>query len=124
MLQIHNDIFQLVSFTPAEDKIEAVLNVNGKSPIFKGHFPSQPVVPGACMVQLVKDVMEDVTGSSLRLKKADQIKFMNVIVPGDGKQLTLTINRREAEDNGIFIQASLAKDDAVCFKFQGTFIGS
>jgi len=122
MLNIHNDIFKLVSFTPAGDKIEAILDVNGKSPIFKGHFPSQPVVPGACMVQLVKDSLESVLGMKLQLKKADQIKFMNVIVPGDGKQLTLTINRRDAEDGGLFVQANLVKNDAVCFKFQGMFI--
>ena len=121
MINIHNDIFKLVSFTHADGKIEAILNVNAKSPIFKGHFPAQPVVPGACMVQLVKDSLESVLGHTIRLKRADQIKFINVILPGDGKQLQLTINHRPADDGAAFVQASLSKNEAICFKLQGTF---
>lgn len=122
MVSIHNDIFKLVSITNAEGKAEAILDVNPRSPIFKGHFPSQPVVPGACMVQLVKDMLEGVIDAKLQLKKADQIKFMNVIVPGDKKHLQLTINHRDAGGGAIFVQATISKNEAVCFKFQGTFV--
>jgi len=116
-----NGIFKVLDLALTDGKAEAELAVNGDSKIFIGHFPGQPVVPGACMLQLVKDVLETVLNSELRLKKAQQIKFMNVVVPGDD-QLQLSISFTNAGDNTFSVQANLTNNEAVCFKFQGIFV--
>jgi len=116
-----NNIFKILDLSHSDGKAEAVIMVKGDSEIFKGHFPGQPVVPGACMLQLVKDVLETVLKSKLRLKKAQQIKFMNVVVPGDD-QLRLSISFTNIEDNLFSVQANLTNNDAVCFKLQGIFV--
>jgi 3-hydroxyacyl-[acyl-carrier-protein] dehydratase len=121
MREQDNNIFKVLDLVHSDGKAEAVLIVNGDSEIFKGHFPGQPVVPGACMLQLVKDVLETVLKSKLRLKKAQQIKFMNIVVPGDD-QLQLSISFTNTEDSLFSVQANLINHEAVCFKFQGIFV--
>ncbi len=120
-MEIANDeIFQIVNLTHEEQKITATLAINQASSIFNGHFPGQPVVPGACMLQLVKDIIEKSLNNPLRLKKADNLKFINMITPDSIElQLELSYKLNEQEVN---VVAKLTSIDAVCFKFQGVFI--
>ncbi len=120
MLQTNNDIFNIINLQHSDGQVTALLDVNNNSEIFKGHFPGQPVVPGACMVQIVKDALEMALSQTLRLKKAGQLKFMNIIVPGD-EQLKLSISYKNSDED-IIISATLNNAEMVCFKFMGSFM--
>ncbi len=115
-----SNIFKVLDLVDSEGRAEAVLLVNADSEIFNGHFPNQAVVPGACMLQLVKEVLETTLNTRLRLKKAQQIKFLNIVVPGDD-QLRLSVAFANAEDSSFSVLANLTNKEAVCFKFQGIF---
>ena len=117
-----NDIFAIESLTHSDGAVNATLMVNPGSDILKGHFPGQPVVPGACMLQLVKDVLEKAVKHQLQLKKADSIKFMSMIVPGAQNELQLVVAYKILEDGAYAVQASLCSGEATCFKFQGIFV--
>ncbi|HZY37541.1 MAG TPA: hypothetical protein VFE53_12880 [Mucilaginibacter sp.] len=121
MSATENNIFIIENLTHSDGKVNVTLVVNPGSDILKGHFPGQPVVPGACMLQLVKDVLETVLKNKLRLKKAQQVKFMNIVVPGDD-HLRLSISFTNAEDSSFSVQASMTNNEMVCFKFQGSFL--
>ena len=120
MPQTNNDIFSIINLEHLDGQVKAMLGVNKRSEIFKGHFPGQPVVPGACMVQIVKDVLEMALSQTLRLKKAGQLKFMNIIVPGD-EQLKLSISYKNSDED-IIISATLNNAEVICFKFMGSFV--
>lgn len=57
------------------------IRLNPDSDIFKGHFPNNPVTPGVCMMQIIKDLCEQVTGKVLFLTKSSNVKFMALINP-------------------------------------------
>jgi len=118
----NNDIFNILQAQHVEGSITASLNINPNSEILKGHFPGHPVVPGACMLQIVKEVLEDALNDTLRLKKADHLKFMSLIEPGNNQTVQLEITYRETEGSDIFATARLSAGEIVCFKLQGTFI--
>lgn len=101
--------------------IAAVLDINGESNILKGHFPGQPVIPGACMLQIIKDVLEETLRLSLRLKKADHLKFITMIDPEDTRSVQLDISYKYA-DEVILASARLTNAQTVYFKFQGSFV--
>ncbi|MEP7278535.1 MAG: 3-hydroxyacyl-ACP dehydratase, partial [Bacteroidota bacterium] len=60
--------YTIVSPVIEPENIRAILKINPDHAIFKGHFPGQPVVPGVCMMQIVKELMETGTGRRLRLQ--------------------------------------------------------
>ena len=66
---------------PVAAEARAVLVLNATHPIFTGHFPGQPVVPGACQLQMVEELLSHALGSEYRLVKADQLKFLTPIDP-------------------------------------------
>jgi 3-hydroxyacyl-[acyl-carrier-protein] dehydratase len=115
------EIFKVESVEHADGVIKAALSINADSPIFQGHFPGQPVVPGACMLQVVKDVLADALGYKIQLKKGDNLKFVGMVVPGASDAVALEINYKVTEDL-VSVNAKLSEGNRVCFKFQGTFL--
>lgn len=114
------EIFKVESIDHTDNVIKAVLSINADSQIFEGHFPGQPVVPGACMLQLVKDVLTNTLAYKVQLKKGDNLKFAGMIEPGANHTVYLEISYKLG-DGGMTVTAKLSEGDRVCFKFQGTF---
>lgn len=117
-----NDIFGIHQITHTHGTIKATLGINTQSEIFKGHFPDQPVVPGACMLQIVKDVLESALNNTIRLKKADHLKFISMIVPSLNDMAELDIIYKPIAEGSINVTAKLIASDVICFKFQGNFV--
>jgi 3-hydroxyacyl-[acyl-carrier-protein] dehydratase len=118
----NNDLFGFDKITHGDGIISAVLRINPESEILKGHFPGHPVVPGACMLQIIKEVLENALNHPLRLKKADQLKFMIMINPTNTLAVALDVSYKYAGDGTISVSAKLSNPDALYFKFQGSFI--
>ena len=57
-----NDFFTIRDKVTSETEIWAELIINSNHKIFEGHFPNQPVVPGVCMMQMIKEITENVIG--------------------------------------------------------------
>jgi 3-hydroxyacyl-[acyl-carrier-protein] dehydratase len=120
----NNDLFSIEKISHEDGVIKAILGINPDSEILKGHFPGHPVVPGACMLQITKEVLEDVLQTSLRLKKADQLKFMTMIDPANVRTVELDISYKHQEGSTVTVTAKLTNADIVYFKLQGSFIKS
>jgi 3-hydroxyacyl-[acyl-carrier-protein] dehydratase len=58
---LQGDFFIISKIETTEAEIKAELIINARHKIFEGHFPGQPVVPGVCMMQMVKEIIEKVT---------------------------------------------------------------
>lgn len=112
-------LFKISSLTRSENSVSAVLEIDQFNEIFGGHFPDQPVVPGACMLQIIKEVLADALNSPLRLVKADNIKFLSLVTPS-ARSLQLQIGYSLTETN-IKVNANISFGDLVCMKLQATF---
>ena len=119
-----NDLFSIEKIIHDDGSIKAILGINADSEILKGHFPGHPVVPGACMLQIAKEVLESVLKTLLRLKKADQLKFMTMIDPVNTPRVELDITYKYQDDSGIIANAKLSNPETIYFKLQASFIAS
>ena len=112
------------SFTTSETDsslLKATITLNPAHDIFKGHFPGQPVVPGVCMMQIVKEVLENNVSKKLLLVKADNIKFLSFIDPNQHGQIELEIKMNVTDDQ-IKADAQLLHEETVFLKFKGIFV--
>lgn len=112
-------IFSIDNITHDVGAITATISINKNSEIFDGHFPGQPVVPGACMLQLVKDVLETALSCSLQLTKAGHLKFISMIDPRIEQTAQLYITY--TKDEFVHATAKLVCGNTDSFKFQGIF---
>ncbi len=93
MQTILTDFYTLQSHEQAENgSFTAYIYLNKDHEIFKGHFPGNPVTPGVCMMQIVKELTEEFTGLPLFLKTASNIKFMAIINPFETPDLKMQLD--------------------------------
>ena len=118
---VNENIFLIENLQQHEGQITADLTLVKDHPILLGHFPSQPVVPGACMVELIKTVVENVLDLTLQLKSAGNIKFMQMITPDDAEELKLVVSYKPIESGLISLTGSIIKAETACFKLQAVF---
>lgn len=101
------------------NQLIAGITINPDHEIFKGHFPDQPVVPGVCMVEIVKELMELHFEQPLRVTKASQIKFLQLIVPDQNQVIQVTINWQPAQMDTYAITAQWQIRETIAFKLIG-----
>ena len=102
--------------------VKAELLINTGHKIFEGHFPGQPVVPGVCMMQMVKEIMEQVTNKKTDLLKAHEMKFLAIIDPQQNNIISATLKYSLEENGNMNVVASFFKDELTHFKFKGLFV--
>ena len=112
-----NDFFAIQHLQTEQELITADIELNPQHRIFEGHFPGQPVVPGVCMMQMVKEVLEDALDIATNLSKALDLKFLLVINPLETKSLQVKIKYSLPENDQYSLQAELVKGDKCFFKF-------
>ncbi|MEO6521768.1 MAG: hypothetical protein ABIN91_08820 [Mucilaginibacter sp.] len=116
-----HDFFIFTDLHTEENIVKANIKLNAAHPIFKGHFPDQPILPGVCMMQMVKEMTEYYLDKKIRLEKAQDLKFLSFVNPDQNKliQVELKIN---IDESRIWVEARLLDNAIVLFKFKGVFI--
>ncbi len=121
---LEGDFYTVVNPVMEADKIQATLKINPDHRIFKGHFPGQPVVPGVCMMQIVKELLEKTTGKAVRLHNGHDLKFLSVIDPRINNMVNAEANYVVHASGDINVTARLFYNETTFFKFKGVFTGS
>lgn len=114
------NLYTVTHFKPKDFKVNALVSINKDNPIFAGHFPKNPVMPGVCMIQIIKELTEKVTHKKLFLQKANNIKFMAIINPEKNPDLRLEISFLE-EDAVIKVKNTTYFNETLALKFSGEF---
>jgi len=115
------NFYTISSVQKENNSINAMLELNTTHRIFEGHFPGQPVVPGACLLQMVKEIMQTVTPNNIRLIKAHQLKFISPINPSANNDLRFALTYNISANDEITVSATLLNNTVACFKFSGVF---
>lgn len=112
-----DNLYTIVS-TP-EESTEAVrfqIRLNADSVIFKAHFPGEPIMPGACIVQMVQELFSVWTKRDVEIAKIVNLKFLSVIKPDEVLDLDIAIKIKKEEDQQVHINADIVKDETTYTK--------
>jgi len=117
------DFYTIKEIDPSDkENINIIIELNKDHEIYKGHFPGNPVVPGVCLTQLIKEVVENIEARDVRLVYADNIKFMAVVNPEINNILEIDLKiKHDDEQNIIKVNSVTHFKDKVFYKFKGNF---
>ncbi len=102
--------------------IRAVIMLNSMHPVFKGHFPGNPILPGVCTVQIIKEVMEAAFGKPLVIRSAGSIKYLGFVNPAAMPELEFHLHLNYSEDRSIVCAATVSAQGTSVCSFKGTFL--
>lgn len=119
---ILKDFYKINSKEKTEDQntFSFEIEINKDHPIFEGHFPDNPVMPGVCMMQIIKEITEDIVGTKLFMEKCSNVKFMAVINPRINSILNLEIKIFE-EDSKVIVKNTTNFEDTLALKLTAQY---
>ncbi|HEX2616662.1 MAG TPA: hypothetical protein VHL57_03915 [Flavobacteriales bacterium] len=94
---------------------EAIVSLNAAHPIFSGHFPGRPILPGVCTVQIAQAIAERMFGMPLMIRAARSIKFLAPIDPRIAPTLRFLLSLTP-RDGSLRIEAQAFVGDTVVMK--------
>ena len=90
-----------------------VLELNPSCFIYQAHFPDEPITPGVCIVQMGKELLEELLEEHLQKKvgleicKVKNVKFLSVISPNETTVITYQMKKVEMSEDGSEMKAQM-----------------
>jgi len=118
-----NDLYVIKAIQEemAGQRSVVLIELNAGHSIFRGHFPGNPVLPGACTVQIVKELLELQMKKKLMLKKAGIIKYLSFINPLMNPLVSIDLQVKEGEGGQRVCNASVFHESTVFCSFKGAW---
>jgi len=95
------------------------VKLNPDCEVYKGHFPGNPVSPGVCNLQMLKECIEAHTEKSLTISDIKQCRYTSIITPLNQSVLFFNATIADAE-NGFLVQGTVYDEQStyIEIKFQ------
>lgn len=115
------EFYTLNNLAVAENLATANITINKNHEIFKGHFPGNPVTPGVCMMQIIKELTEEIVDEKLFMESSSNIKFMAIINPEKTPDLELKLDISKT-DEGYKVKNTTQFNDTLALKLTSNFV--
>lgn len=89
--------------------------------IFLGHFPGNPICPGVCGIEIIRECATLLVGKPLRIASVKSCRFTEVLYPQEERTLTLELSIEPigSDSSRVKVNAGIAEQDKVCITFRG-----
>lgn len=116
-----DDFYVLKDLEQLDSTITAKVEINSKHKIFDGHFPENPVVPGVCMMEMIKEILEISRENTFILSTASNMKFMNILNPFVHPEVVFAHEILSENAEEVKLKSTILFEEIVFMKFSGTF---
>lgn len=112
------DYYTIEGREKAEGKAFFHIRLNPDCPIYQGHFPGEPVSPGVCNIQLLKELAEEVAGCELMMNHLNLCRLTTLVTPLTHPTMVATLVLEESSD-GYKLHATLGKGEEIYLEMKG-----
>jgi 3-hydroxyacyl-[acyl-carrier-protein] dehydratase len=116
-----DNLFPTQSITETDDGFEAVVRCNPEHPVYRAHFPGNPITPGACLLQTAGALMQQKMGRPLFLKSSKNIKYLSILIPAEGKEVKFCFSHVAESETECKAQVVIADENTIYTKMSLTF---
>lgn len=120
-MQFLDELFIFQSIESTENGFTTLLRCNPEHLIYQAHFPGNPITPGACLLQTAGELLQRKLGRPLFLKASKNVKYLNVLVPAEGKEVRFTFSNLVESEIECKAQVVIADEASVYTKMSLTF---
>ena len=112
-MKLKNNLYKIISKEEVNSIFNYTVELNPSCVIYQAHFPGEPITPGVCIVQIGKEVIEDLlleqssVSRRLEIIKAKNIKFLSVLSPNETPILTYQVRKLGYSDDNMTIETQI-----------------
>jgi len=121
-MNLKNDFYRIKNSCQTDAGTDFTIELNPEHFIYQSHFPNNPITPGVCIIQIIKELSEDILKRELFLKKLQMVKFINVINPIVNKEITFSVSVSSEDNVTHKVDALVHKNDSQFAKLTIRFI--
>lgn len=118
-----NKLYHITSFEPdtAKGIIIALIRLDSLHPVFEGHFPGNPILPGVCTVQISKEILEKALNRELMLTRAGNIKYLGFVNPDVHSEMQFNLVVKISETGELTCSSTVSVDGNIICSFKGEY---
>ncbi len=95
-MKLLNEMFSIVG----GDADNVQIRLHADHPIYKAHFPGNPITPGVCIVQIISEILGERLHRSFALDEIVNLKFTSTLSPADDPLVEITFTLVEETEGG------------------------
>ena len=118
-MTLNNDYFKIDSCTNEGDESLFSITLLPDYRAYEGHFPGNPVSPGVCNIQMIKECAEQLAGKRFFLGYISRCKLSAVITPQTTPQLSISMRLTEADEGLYAVNAVVGNSETTYIEFKG-----
>lgn len=96
-MKLADTFYTIRSFDSAGDGFRACVELLPDHPVYQGHFPGQPVVPGVLTLALVRECASMHIGRRAAYAAIRECKFISALLPCEGLEIRLDFTLDEQQ---------------------------
>jgi len=111
------DTFFTIRFsTVAEEGCTYRIALNDSHPIFQAHFAGNPMMPGACIAQVIKELASAYFDRAFFVCAVKNMKFLHAINPLESPEISVQLTFTQQENERISVAAILYNKEKIYTK--------
>jgi len=114
-----SELYTINALEKSGNQIISTLRIDASHPVFDGHFPGAPVLPGVVQLEMVKAVLSKAFEKQFALKEMSTCKFLEVLNPAETTELTIHIQYKG--DELLDVNATGKHAEKTYFKARASF---
>ena len=112
-MQLKNNIYKIIGKEDESGVVDYTIQLIPSCFIYQAHFPGEPITPGVCIVQIGKELIEELLAEqisksqTLEIIKVKNVKFLSVISPNETKQLVYQVKKMDLSEDKTKVEAQV-----------------
>lgn len=90
------NFYTIETITEQGGEYNCTIRLNPRHDVYKGHFPGMPVVPGVCMLRVIKECMSVILDTPVRFQAVTSCKFLSVVNPLEQELLDFIFSLKDS----------------------------
>lgn len=102
--------YRILSQAIGDNSAEFTIELCDDCPVYAGHFPGNPIAPGACNIEMVRECASIALNRDVRIAEIKLCKFLRIIRPSSNETLSLSL---KFESNKLKTTVSVGEELAI-----------
>lgn len=87
-MKLNHNLFHIIEKQTIEGGVCFRIGLHADSIIYQAHFPSEPITPGVCIIQMAEELLSEHLQAVYSLSKMKTARFHNVLSPTETTEVT------------------------------------